>query len=62
LGCFFFLEFVEVPVVQDEAEVVFDFDFVLDFVVFAEGVAHDGDQHVEQMEDEDESREVVKES
>ena len=41
---------------------VLNFNFILNFVVFSEGVTHNSNQHVEEMQDEDKGRDVIKES
>jgi len=40
----------KLPVIHDKAKVILDLLLVLNFVVFSEGLAHDGDQHVQQMD------------
>ena len=41
---------------------ILDLDLILNFVVFGEGISHDGNQHVEKMEHEDKGGEVEKTS
>ena len=41
---------------------ILDLYLALNFVVFGKGISHDGNQHVEQMENEHEGRNVVKSS
>ena len=44
----------QVPVVDDECQVVPDLDLLCHLVTVSEGVSHNGDQHVQQMNKHDE--------
>ena len=44
----------QVPVVNDEGQVVLQFYLVCHFVSLLESVAHDGDQHVQHVDQKDE--------
>ena len=46
--------FFEVPVVDDECQVVFDLDLFCHRLSLPEGVPHDSDQHIKQNDDHDE--------
>jgi hypothetical protein len=47
-------ETTKVPVIHDESEVVFDFDLVGNCSSVSESLAHDGDEHVQKMDQHDE--------
>ena len=51
--------FPKLPVVHDKPEVVLGHDQISDLSSLGEGVAHDGDQHVEQMQHDDNASESV---
>ena len=54
--------FPELPVVHDKPEVVLGHDQIPDLSPLGEGVAHDGDQHVEQMQHDDDASKGIKEA
>jgi len=49
---------LKIPVIQHEDQVISDSDFIVLRISFFENASHDGDQHVQEMDNHDEATEI----